>query len=211
MVRADGEPVAFVRDLLAKGHDVLAIDCYLTGEYQDPFRPVRPPTNPSISFATHKGPDGFVYYNRPDYVFNYNRTAQCHRIQDILTAIGACSDGQYSRVNLIGLEGAGVWCLLARPLARGIHATVIDADRFDPDADESWSAPMLIPGIRRAGDLRTAAAMVAPGTLVIYNTGNSSWTDWARDAYRAAGAAEKLSIDRQRMPSSALAPILERL
>ena len=125
-------------------------------------------------------------------------------MQDVLTAIGACSGGKYRRVNLIGLGRAGVWCLLARPLARGIHTTVIDADRFDPDADESWSAPMLFPGIRRAGDLRTAAALVAPDSLVIHNTGQTPWTDWARDAYCAAGAARKLSIQRERLPAQGL-------
>ena len=30
---------------------------------------------------------------------------------------------------------------------------------------------------------------------MIYNTGDASWTDWARDAYRAAGAAERLYIE----------------
>ncbi len=200
LVQLSGEPVELVKKLLADGHDVLAIDCFLVGEYQSPFQRTLAPDIP-------RG-DKYESGTRPDYRTCYNRTEQAWRVQDILTAIGTCTGGKYSKINLIGLRRAGLWCLMARPLAEGIGRTVIDADSFDPEDDTNWAGAMRVPGIRRAGGFRAACALVAPDRLLIHNTGSKFKTDWARDAYRVEKASEDLTIRREQLRGRGIAAYL---
>jgi hypothetical protein len=47
---------------------------------------------------------------------------------------------------------------------------VLDVGRFDTSNDAAYLERLYIPGLRRAGDLTTAAT-VARGRLVVHNTG----------------------------------------
>ena len=196
-----GEPIELVQGLLAAGHDVLSIDCFLTGEYSSPFVKVSRP-HPEYKSV----PRQF----RKDYEYCYNHSDQQWRVQDILTAIGVCSSGKYSEVNLAGMGRAGLWCLMARPLAKGVSRTVVDAAQFDVENDENWKGELEIAGIRRAGDFRTASALIAPDELFIHNTGSKFKTDWAVDAYRAEDALEKLTVRTGRLCGKEIAAYLVR-
>jgi hypothetical protein len=48
---------------------------------------------------------------------------------------------------------------------------VLDVGRFDSSSDAAYVEHLYIPGLRRAGDLRTAAS-IARGRLVIHNAGD---------------------------------------
>ena len=50
-----------------------------------------------------------------------------------------------------------------------VPRAVVDVSQFDNDDDEAFVERLYIPGIRRAGDFRTALAMTS-GAVVIHNT-----------------------------------------
>ena len=126
----------------------------------------------------------------------YNRTDDSHRVQDILTAI-AYLEGrpEVARVNLAGVGKGGLWCLLARALAPGLHRTLVDVSRFSSEEDQAYLEHLYVPVLRRAGDFKTAS-MLAPATrLLIHNTGDSFDTGWFRQAYELAGKTDLLEIE----------------
>jgi len=114
-------------------------------------------------------------------------------VQDILNALTYLQT-RYARVDLVGLGRAGLWSLLARGLAYGVRRTVVDVDQFGCDSDSEWADGLYIPLLRRAGDLRTAAALIAPGQLFVYNASASFPGPWFRDIYRAAGAENNVRV-----------------
>jgi hypothetical protein len=105
--------------------------------------------------------------------------------------------GRLLPVHLVGLGEAGLWCLLARPLARGVARTVVDAAQFPCDDDAAWIESLYLPHIRRAGDLRTAAVLIAPGALIIHNAAPSFPSKFYRQVYAAALATDALHIQPQ--------------
>ena len=102
------------------------------------------------------------------------------------------------------LAAAGPWCLLARALDRGVGRTVVDFDRFAIDDDERWVEELFIPGIRSVGDVRTALALIAPGALLIHNSGVHFPVDWVQGVYRASGKKERLLLAERRLKWSDL-------
>jgi dienelactone hydrolase len=172
---ASGEPKPIVARLLAQGRAVMVIDPFLIGSSQAPA--ARAGEMAKIGFFT-----------------TYNRTDVANRVQDVLTALAYLkSRPEVSRVRLIGQGEAGLWCLLARALAPGIDATVVDAARFS-DEDDAYRERLFVPGLRRVGDLRTAATLAAPGRLFIHNTAPGFPRDAIYSAYAAAGASAKLRL-----------------
>jgi hypothetical protein len=165
-----GRPGPLVSNLLDRGHLVLTIDPFLTGEHLTPNGPTKRPTD-----------------------------TVC-RIQDILTALAYLADlPRTGTCNLLGLSAAGPWCLLARPLARGVARTAVDADRFPADSDAHWADQLYIPAIRSTGDFQTAAALIAPASLLIHNAGSRFPVRWIRAAYRAASGKSSLLISEKRL------------
>ena len=181
-----GQPTRLVSDLLAAGESVLGVDLFLTGG--------------------HSSDDGKVIRDTTArYFTTYNRTDAALRVQDILTALTHLkSQTGLSTVNLIGLGEAGLWCLLAAGFAN-VNRTVIDANQFDTDNDESYLQTLPIPSIRRVGDFRTAATLVAPRHLLIHNTGNTFQTDWIADVYHAVDAADRLRVETEAVSEAAIA------
>jgi len=178
---ADGDkPNALVTGLLAKGKIVLGIDTFKTGETSLLKR------NESINHF---------------YTYNLGDTAL--RIQDILTGIAYLQTHTYT-VDLIGMERAGIWCLLARGLARNVNRTIVDADQFDCDNDDVWVKDMFIPSIRSAGDFYTSAALMAPEKLFIHNVSINFPTDWYKDIYRIVGSTWALNIHNEKMGTEAI-------
>lgn len=170
-----GEPKPLVARLLAQDRAVMMIDPFGVGSAQ-------PPASRAEEIAKIR------------YFTTYNRTDVANRVQDILTALAYLkSRPEVSRVRLVGQGDAGLWCLLARAMATGIDATVVDAARFN-DEDDSYRERLFLPGLRRVGDLRTAAALAAPGRLFIHNTAPGFPRDDIYRAYAAAGATPKLRL-----------------
>ena len=187
-----GEPGALIRGLLDRGHMVLGVDAFLTGEFHPPYGETQ--REPSVRYFT-----------------TFNRTDVALRVQDILTAL-AYLRGQedVQAVQLVGLERAGLWCLLARGLAGDMDRTVVDVDRLNIGEDEECLKDLFVPGLRRAGDFRTAGALTAPGWLFVHNTGGQFDTGWIADVYQAVHTEDRLRIQRERATTDEILDWLER-
>jgi hypothetical protein len=140
-----------------------------------------------------------------DHFACFNPSDAALRIQDVLTGLaylcaggGYAEPGQNRTVHLLGLGQAGLWCLLARGLSgAAVDRTVVDAAQFACDDDAAWLEALDLPLLRRAGDLRTAAALTAPGALYIYRAAPSFPSAWCRQVYRAANAPDALHIQSE--------------
>jgi hypothetical protein len=95
----------------------------------------------------------------------YNRTAASQRVADIVSAIRA-----HPGAALVADGDAALAAMLAVAIVR-VSTAVLDVDQFDRSNDDGFLDRLFIPGLRRAGDLQTAAAM-ARGTVVVHNAGS---------------------------------------
>jgi dienelactone hydrolase len=176
LLTPDGSPEQWLAALLDRGEAVLAVDVFLTGELKPAATPAAPADN--------------------EYFTCYNRTTLANRVHDVLTTIGyARLLPDTKRVNLVGLEAAGPWCLLARALAGdAVTRLAADADRFDFDQVKLEADENFLPSALRYGGLWGLAAVGAPGEVLVYNTGNDA-LPWCSDAYRAMGQLARLRVE----------------
>lgn len=94
----------------------------------------------------------------------YNRTAASQRVADIVAALRDNPDAALLATGDIALAG-----LLAAAIEHGRQA-ILDVGDFDTSSDAAFIDRLYIPGLRRAGDLSTAAQL-AGDRLVIHNAG----------------------------------------
>ncbi len=94
----------------------------------------------------------------------YNRTAASQRVADIVEALRASPDAVLVSVGDAALAG-----MLALTVETGRRA-VLDVGDFDTSSDAAFLERLYMPGLRRAGDLSTAAALMGDRT-VIHNAG----------------------------------------
>lgn len=90
-----------------------------------------------------------------EWFLSYNRTDDAHRVQDIVTALAYAAAQGRGAPRLIGLEGAGVWCLFAAavsPVALEVDAPLADFEGRDEDFREKFA----VPGVQQAGGLEAA-------------------------------------------------------
>ena len=174
---------SLLKALLKKGHLVMAIDCFNTGKCKDI------PNSSDTKFFT-----------------TYNRTPTSLRIQDILTGLAYLKNRKdVSAVNLVGLEEAGLWCLLARSLAPKLNTTVVDVAQFPNHSDQAYLNKLFIPLIRRAGDFRTAVTLSPTSRLLIHNTGNKFDTSWIKHLYKITDSESELQVEMDRLSLSDMA------
>lgn len=158
-------PGELITALLAQGRTTLAIDTFLSGE-------------------TDKSDERL----KQTFFTTFYRTDAAERVQDIVIALNYAAAGGKTGVDLIGLGRSGIDCLFARAFAGVGGSTAIDADQFDAGDDQVFADKFFVPCIRRVGDVRTAAALIAPGRLTVYNAGKGFPTDWIKRAYAASGS-----------------------
>jgi X-Pro dipeptidyl-peptidase (S15 family) len=94
----------------------------------------------------------------------YNRTAASQRVADIAAELQ-----KNPGAILVAGADAGLEALLAAAAAP-VRLAVVDAGAFDTSSDAQFVERLYIPGLRRAGDLQTAAA-IAGDRLVVHNGG----------------------------------------
>ena len=94
----------------------------------------------------------------------YNRTAASQRVADIVDALRASPDAVLVAAGDSALAG-----LLALAIETERRA-LLDVGDFDTASDAAFLERLYMPGLRRAGDLSTAAAL-AGGRAVIHNAG----------------------------------------
>jgi len=173
-----GKPGDLLSRLLGTGQAVLAIDPYLTGEFHSPFAETKQ-TRDKKFFTT------------------YNRTLLVQRVQDILTGVACASgSGRPAPPTVVGVGDAGAWCLLAAPFLPEGCSVVADLAGLGGDDDPRWQADLFTPCLLKAGAPWTAVALAAPRRLLLHGVGAALDTKPMRAAYRAAGAADKLRIER---------------
>ena len=130
-----------------------------------------------------------------NHFHTYNQSDTALRVQDIITGAAYLkSIVRHDDIDLIGAGEAGLWTIFAAPFVRSEGKVVVDAAGFDTGSDQVLIDQMFIPGLRRAGDFRTAQAVLAPQPLMIHNTQDHFRTEWAVQAYRSARAEEDLVI-----------------
>jgi dienelactone hydrolase len=80
----------------------------------------------------------------------YNRTAASQRVADIVTALRA------HRGAAVVADGDAALAALLALAIEPASAAVLDVDGFDPSSDDAFVERLFVPGLRRAGDVRTA-------------------------------------------------------
>jgi dienelactone hydrolase len=145
------------------------------------------------------GRAGFERTDIKKFFTTYNRTDDANRVQDVLTSL-AYLRGKAGKlpIKVVGYEKAGLWCLLARGLAADSAAFNVDTNQFEADSDAAYLKELNIPGIRRAGDFRTAGILSMQGPLWIQNPGKSFPLEWLRSVYAALGKQGLLKIQPER-------------
>jgi dienelactone hydrolase len=96
----------------------------------------------------------------------YNRTAAAQRVADIAAAVRARPGAA-----LVAGGDAALAAVLAAAIAPP-RVAVLDVAAFDTSSDAAYVDRLFIPGLRRAGDLQTAARL-AGDRLVLHNAGDS--------------------------------------
>jgi dienelactone hydrolase len=142
-----------------------------------------------------------VHRDTSDRFFTtYNRTDDANRVQDVLTALAWLGRQPGVRtVSLVGLERAGLWCLLAQALAPGLDAVVADADAFATARDEAYLERISIPLLRSVGGFETALTLGLASRIWVHDTGGVFDTTAAEASARATGDAERLRVSRERL------------
>jgi hypothetical protein len=102
-------------------------------------------------------------------------------------------------VSLVGLERAGLWCLLAQALAPGLEAVVADADAFASERDEAYLDRISIPLLRSVGGFETALTLGLGSRVLVHDTGGVFETAAVEASARATGAAERLRVARDKL------------
>ncbi len=176
------EPGSLLEALLKQGRSVLLFDAFLTGDYQTP--------------AAQSGRD-----QSSSQFTTFNRTDAALRVQDVVTAVAAARQlAGAESVDLIGLADAGLWCILARPLALGVATLIADGADFDWSSDDDYLARLYIPGIRRAGDLATALALGAPGSTRLFALNAARITERVQDLYSSLSKGAAFSVQTEAAP-----------
>ena len=177
--RGDAADAGVISRLCEGGQTVLAIDVLGVGEH------------------------GAALIPGGQFFTTYNRTLLAEQVQDALTALAFLRARRgIRRVNLMGEGAMGPVSLLARALDPSVARTAVDADGFEYAADRDEPADRALPGILRFGGLRAAAALAAPGPLLLHHTAGALDPTWAQRAYELEGhpgafqtSAQRLSTD----------------
>ncbi len=132
------------------------------------------------------------------FLTTYNRTTVARRVQDVLTALAfSHQQAKGKPVSLVAVGEAGLWALLARGLAPPLHRSIIDVNGFANNDDAAFVAKLPIPGLRRAGDFMTAAALAGTTPLTLFNTGAAFDASAISNLYRAANQTTALHVERK--------------
>jgi hypothetical protein len=120
----------------------------------------------------------------------YNRTPAGQRVADIVSALRAAPGAVLVAAGDAALAGALASAIEPPRLA------VLDVEGFSTGDDDAYLARLYVPGLRRAGDLRTASE-IAPGRLVIHNAGAVFDAPGARVQQARLTPAEIVALVRQ--------------
>ena len=130
----------------------------------------------------------------------YNATPASRRIDQVRRACREILDrGDVTGLDLVGLGEAGAWALLGAVTGPSIGSVTAELGHFSRDTDQTFLERLNVPLLRRAGDLKTAAVLLAPRTLTLHGLSEGPLKLWIRDVYGAAGAAAMLEFRNARI------------
>lgn len=130
-----------------------------------------------------------------DYWTTYNPTRAALHIQVIRSGARIlASRSDVLSVDLQGVGAGGPLALLARPGLPFIEATHIDFNGRAYEADEDFLETLYMPLLRKAGDFRTATALIFPAQLSIENLPAGKLQTWIRALYANFDAEALLTI-----------------
>lgn len=166
-----------VSEILYRGGAVVGVDVFRTG-HAETIAPAEPPTE------------------RADrYRWTFNRTVTAERVQDVLTAIAFTRQRlERDDLTLYCAGEAGLWCMLARALADGPIDLAADLNGFRADQDDAYIEKLFVPGLRKAGDFRSAAMLWTGGRVLLWNGVQGFPAAAAAAAFQAAGRPGDLDI-----------------
>jgi hypothetical protein len=120
----------------------------------------------------------------------YNRTAAGQRVEEVVGAVNANPGAA------IVADGEAALATLLASAVASVPVAVLDVGRFDTSSDASYLDRLYIPGLRRAGDLRTAASL-ARGKVVVHNAGDHFGVAGVETHAQALTPAEIVAAVRQ--------------
>lgn len=184
-----GQWVPAAKAILDAGYEILAPDVLGTGEQVG-----------AKSFTVDKNFAGFTY--------GYNRSLLAQRVHDTLTIIGYARgaekpDGTKWPVNLVGWDEFGPIAILAKALAGdAVAKTAADLNQFRFEDIKDAADPMMLPGAVKYGGLGAFLALCAPGEVLVHNQKGTDTGKLSRAAYEAAGAANKLTRNAEKLDAA---------
>jgi dienelactone hydrolase len=185
LLEADGSPKSEVRRLLAAGASVLGVDLLHQGEFLADGKPLE------------KTPRVANKREAAAYTYGYNRTVFAQRAQDVLTVLAhvAHRGGESQRVDLVGLEGAGLWAATARSQTHDvIRRAAIDTQGFRFGTVPDIRHPDFLPGGAKYGDTPGLVSVAKPAPLWLAGETEPAVVV---AAYRAAGALDQLHLSEE--------------
>ena len=120
----------------------------------------------------------------------YNRTPAAQRVAEIVSALRASPGAVLVASGDAALAGALASAIEPPRLA------VLDVDGFTTASDDGYLGHLYVPGLRRAGDVRTASEL-AQGRLVIHNAAADFDAPGARVQQSRLTPAEIVALVRQ--------------
>jgi len=151
----EGKLIPAAKDIIKSGRGILAPDLFQTGEFLTDGQPA----NPKVE-------------DFPGYTFCYNRPWLAERVRDIRLLLDRLASRDYIfNIELVGVNGAGSWVLLA---AGGKHDKLqhvyADLQGFNFSGVTATTDPNLLPGGLKYGGIGGLAALAAPTKLTIWGT-----------------------------------------
>jgi dienelactone hydrolase len=113
----------------------------------------------------------------------YNRTPASQRVADIVAAVRRSPSA-----TLVADGDAALAGLLAAAIVP-VRRAILDVSGFDPSSDDAFLEHVYIPGLRRAGDMRTAASLIR-GDVVVHGAAAGLQLDGVRVEPRRLGGEE---------------------
>ncbi len=131
------------------------------------------------------------------YPTTFFRTRLAKWVQNLTDDQAVCERSAIGEARMVGWGEAGPATLLAAALSpsKKLKTVIVDMGGLDDAAEETWTGRWRDhPSMLRVGGLRTAAILCVPRRLVLHNTQGRFDASWVRDAYRAAGAEDALTV-----------------
>ena len=145
--------------------------------------------NPFSIIEESMPPDSIAYHT------TYNPTTPQLRIKVIQEVAELLNQREDIRqIDLHGVGDAGAITFLARTQLPFVRHTHIDFNARRFASDDDFLQNLNIPLVRKAGDLRTAAALTFPSSLTLEALPHGALKNWIFKMYRDFDALEKLTF-----------------